>query len=83
MGFVARGSGRGADAGHQPAAASITAIRAGRLPDPDAGRVVTNQVILVEGTHFAMKDGMVFKKDGVMTPAAFFHAGPVNGWRIR
>ena len=25
----------------------------------------------------------VFKKDGVMTPAAFFHAGPVNGWRIR
>jgi len=26
---------------------------------------------------------MVFKKDGVMTPATFFHAGPVNGWRIR
>ena len=25
----------------------------------------------------------VFKKDGVMTPAAFFHGGPVNGWRIR
>ncbi len=33
--------------------------------------------------HFVMKDGIVFKKDGVMTPAAFFHAGPVNGWRIR
>ncbi len=33
--------------------------------------------------HFVMKDGLVFKKDGVMTPAAFFHAGPVNGWRIR
>jgi imidazolonepropionase-like amidohydrolase len=32
---------------------------------------------------FVMKDGMVFKKDGVMTPATFFHAGPVNGWRIR
>jgi hypothetical protein len=25
----------------------------------------------------------VFKRDGVMTPAAFFHGGPVNGWRIR
>jgi imidazolonepropionase-like amidohydrolase len=33
--------------------------------------------------HFVMKDGTVFKRDGVMTPAAFFHAGPVNGWRIR
>jgi imidazolonepropionase-like amidohydrolase len=33
--------------------------------------------------QFVMKDGQVFKKDGVMTPAAFFHAGPVNGWRIR
>ncbi len=33
--------------------------------------------------HFVMKNGLVFKKDGVMTPAAFFHAGPVNGWRLR
>ena len=33
--------------------------------------------------HFVMKNGLVFKKDGVMTPAAFFNAGPVNGWRIR
>ena len=33
--------------------------------------------------QFVMKDGEVFKRDGVMTPAAFFHAGPVNGWRIR
>src|SRR5215510_11042545 len=32
---------------------------------------------------FVMKDGMVFKRDGVMTPGAFFHGGPVNGWRIR
>ena len=30
-----------------------------------------------------MKDGLVFKQDGVMTPAAFFHAGPVKGWRKR
>jgi imidazolonepropionase-like amidohydrolase len=29
----------------------ITAIRAGRLLDPEAGRVLTNQIILVEGTR--------------------------------
>ncbi|MGH2618435.1 MAG: amidohydrolase family protein [Thermomicrobiales bacterium] len=33
--------------------------------------------------QFVMKDGVVFKRDGVMTPAEFFHGGPVNGWRIR
>jgi imidazolonepropionase-like amidohydrolase len=33
--------------------------------------------------QFVMKDGVVFKRDGVMTPEAFFHGGPVNGWRIR
>jgi imidazolonepropionase-like amidohydrolase len=32
---------------------------------------------------FVMKNGLVFKRDGVMTPAAFFNGGPVNGWRIR
>src|SRR5688572_22138773 len=36
----------------QPQApAQVTAIRAGRLLDPEAGRVLTNQVILVEGTR--------------------------------
>jgi imidazolonepropionase-like amidohydrolase len=33
--------------------------------------------------RFVMKDGKVFKRDGVMTPGAFFHGGPVNGWNIR
>ena len=33
--------------------------------------------------HFVMKNGLVFKKDGVMTPAAFLNGGPVNGWRLR
>ena len=37
----------------------------------------------LRNVQFVMKDGTVFKKDGVMTPAAFFHGGPVNGWRIR
>jgi imidazolonepropionase-like amidohydrolase len=33
--------------------------------------------------RFVMKDGVVFKQNGVMTPEKFFHGGPVNGWRIR
>jgi len=33
--------------------------------------------------RFVMKNGMVFKRDGVMTPAAFFRGGPVNGWNTR
>ena len=32
---------------------------------------------------FVMKNGMVFKRDGVMTPSGFFHGGPVNGWNAR
>src|SRR5438093_11447898 len=38
-------------AAQQPAA-PVTAIRAGRLLDAEAGRILTNQVILVEGTRF-------------------------------
>src|SRR5688500_19090108 len=30
--------------------------------------------------RFVLKNGLVFKRDGVMTPAAFFNGGPVNGW---
>jgi imidazolonepropionase-like amidohydrolase len=37
----------------------------------------------LRNVQFVMKDGLVFKKDGIMTPASFFHGGPVNGWRIR
>jgi imidazolonepropionase-like amidohydrolase len=33
--------------------------------------------------RFVMKDGKVFKRDGVMMPGKFFHGGPVNGWNIR
>jgi hypothetical protein len=32
--------------------------------------------------QFVMKDGMVFKRDGIMTPEKFFRSGPVNGWSI-
>ncbi|HYN09879.1 MAG TPA: amidohydrolase family protein [Vicinamibacterales bacterium] len=37
----------------------------------------------LKDVQFVMKNGLVFKQDGVMTPAAFFNGGPVNGWRIR
>ena len=54
-------------------AADIIAVRGNPLEDIDALRDV----------QFVMKNGMVFKRDGVMTPEKFFHAGPVKGWNKR
>lgn len=42
-----------------------------------------DQIDALRKVIFVMKDGMVFKKDGIMTPEKFFHGGPVNGWNIR
>jgi imidazolonepropionase-like amidohydrolase len=53
--------------------ADLIAVPGNPLDDVDA----------LKNVQFVMKDGQVFKKDGVMTPASFFHGGPVNGWRIR
>ena len=53
--------------------ADLIAMRANPLEDIDALRDIT----------FVMKDVLVFKRDGVMTPEKFFHSGPVNGWRLR
>ncbi|CAN5915734.1 hypothetical protein BH11GEM2_BH11GEM2_04670 [soil metagenome] len=39
--------------------AQVTAIRAGRLVDPDAGTVATNQIILVENGKFTAVGGNV------------------------
>ena len=53
--------------------ADLIAVRGNPLDNLDALRDV----------QFVMKDGEVFKQNGVMTPGAFFHGGPVKGWRIR
>jgi len=42
-----------------PPPSPIVAIRAGRLVDPDAGTVATNQVILVQGGKFTAVGGNV------------------------
>jgi imidazolonepropionase-like amidohydrolase len=54
-------------------AADFIAVKGNPLEDVDT----------LKDVRFVMKDGLVFKQDGVMTPAAFFHAGPVKGWRKR
>jgi imidazolonepropionase-like amidohydrolase len=52
--------------------ADFIAVKGNPLEEIDALRTVV----------FVMKDGLVFKRDGVMTPEKFLHGGPVNGWRI-
>jgi imidazolonepropionase-like amidohydrolase len=53
--------------------ADIIAVKGDPIEDVNALRSVV----------FVMKDGLVFKRDGVVTPEKFFHGGPVNGWNIR
>jgi len=54
-------------------AADIIATSGNPLEDIDAIRDV----------GFVMKDGMVFKRDGIVSSLAFFHNGPAYGWRKR
>ena len=54
-------------------AADFIAVTTNPLEDIDALRDV----------QFVMKDGQVFKRDGIVMPMDFFHGGPKYGWRVR
>ena len=41
-------------------------------------RAVPARLDALRNVQFVMKNGVVFKKDGVMTPERFFHPGPVR-----
>ena len=41
------------------------------------------QIDALRNVRFVMKDGGVYKKDGIMIPEKFLHGGPVNGYNIR
>ncbi len=59
-------------------------IKAGMLADLIAVRGnPLDQIDALRDVQFVLKNGMVFKRDGVMTPGAFFRGGPVNGWNTR
>ncbi len=59
-------------------------IKAGMFADFVAveGDPLAN-IDVIRTVSFVMKNGEVFKRDGVMIPEKFLHPGPVKGWRQR
>ena len=61
------------------AAAGLLLVTLGGAPKAAA----EDRALYLYNLHTKEKATIVFKRDGVMTPEKFFHAGPVNGWRRR
>jgi imidazolonepropionase-like amidohydrolase len=40
-------------------------------------------IFALDDVRFVMKDGNVFKRNGVVSSLGFFHNGPAYGWRVR
>jgi imidazolonepropionase-like amidohydrolase len=53
--------------------ADLIAVPGNPLDDIDA----------VRNVQFVMKNGAVYKRDGVITVDGLLHPGPINGWRRR
>ena len=83
---------RAADLRPRPGSSVLPALDYGLLPTIScwmfadliavAGNPLEN-IDALRDVRFVMKNGKVFKRDGVMTPSAFFNGGPVNGWNAR
>ncbi len=62
----------------------IGSVQEGKLGDLIAVRGNPLESIdALRDVQFVMKDGIVFKQNGIMTPEKFFNGGPVRGARIR
>ncbi len=60
------------------------AIRVGLAADMIAtAQNPLEDIDALQDVRFVMKDGKVFKKDGVVSSLPFFHNGPAYGWRAR
>lgn len=58
------------------------AIKKGLVADMiDVSRNPLEDIDALRDVQFVMKDGQIFKQDGIVMPMKFFHGGPKYGWR--